>query len=184
MREEERSFIQEIKNNEGYTDVITSAIMFLGSVGFLIAGISSYMNQNLIEFLNAKEIIFFPQGITMCFYGLTGLIISSYQIIILKLKVGEGYNKLDREKGTLTIYRNKFPWQKEEIFLTYSINDIEAIRVERNNTILNSKQTIFICLRGKKEIPIIQIRRPININEFEKKASDLASILKVPIRGI
>lgn len=80
MREEERSFIQEIKNNEGYTDVITSAIMFLGSVGFLIAGISSYMNQNLIEFLNAKEIIFFPQGITMCFYGLTGLIISSYQV--------------------------------------------------------------------------------------------------------
>jgi len=49
---------------------------------------------------------------------------------------------------------------------------------------LNAKQTIFICLKGKKEIPIIQIRNPININELEKKASDLASFLQVPIKGI
>lgn len=60
----------------------------------------------------------------------------------------------------------------------------EAIKVERNNTILDAKQTIFICLKGKKEVPIIQIRRPININELEKKASDLASFLQIPIKGI
>jgi hypothetical protein len=61
---------------------------------------------------------------------------------------------------------------------------IEAIKVERNNTILNTKQTIFICLKGKKELPILQIRKPININELEKEASDLASFLQVPIKGI
>ena len=60
----------------------------------------------------------------------------------------------------------------------------EAIKVERNNTILDAKQTIFICLKGKKEVPIIQIRKPININELEKKASDLASFLQIPIKGI
>lgn len=80
MRREEKGFIQEIKNDEESIDVATSIIMFLGSLGFLTAGISSYTNSNLIEFLNAKEIIFFPQGLTMCFYGISGLIISSYQV--------------------------------------------------------------------------------------------------------
>lgn len=64
------------------------------------------------------------------------------------------------------------------------INSKEAIKIEKNNTILNAKQTILICLKGKKEVPIIQIREPINISELEKKASNIASFLQIPIKGI
>ena len=61
--------------------------------------------------------------------------------MILKLKVGEGYNKLDKNKGTITIYRNKFPWQKDEILLTYSINDIVR-RANQNYKFLKSRINI------------------------------------------
>lgn len=54
--------------------------------------------------------------------------------------------------------------------------------MENNLRILNSKQTIFICLKEKKNIPIIQINNPININKLEKKATEIASFLNVSIR--
>nr|YP_009538709.1 photosystem I assembly protein ycf4 [Lepocinclis ovum]AYQ93734.1 photosystem I assembly protein ycf4 [Lepocinclis ovum] len=184
MKNDDKIFIEKIENEGKLNDIIISTIMFIGSLGFLIVGVSSYLKFNLVSILNAKEIIFFPQGITMCFYGLTGLLISSYQIVVLKFNVGEGYNEFNKRNGNITVYRKKFPWEKTNLNLIYTIDDVEAIRVEKNNTILNSKQTIFICLKGKKEIPVLQIRKPINLNELEKKASNLASFLQVPIKGI
>jgi hypothetical protein len=75
---------QEIKNDEKKIDTIISTTMLLGSLSFLIVGISSYFKVELIGFLNAKDILFFPQGLTMCFYGIAGILISSYQVRNLK----------------------------------------------------------------------------------------------------
>nr|YP_010700379.1 photosystem I assembly protein Ycf4 [Flexiglena variabilis]WCH63518.1 photosystem I assembly protein Ycf4 [Flexiglena variabilis] len=158
-------------------------IMLLGSIGFLIVGISSYLQKNLLGFLNANEILFFPQGITMCFYGIIGTIISIYQILLIYWQVGEGYNEFNKQTGKLTIFRKGFPGKNSEIKLVYLIEEIEAIHVKTTTNILNSSQTICICLKGKYEIPILQIRPPIKIGELEKKASELASFLKVPIKG-
>lgn len=80
MEKNNKILIDEIKNNEKLSDIVISTTMFLGSLGFLIVGVSSYLNIDIIGFLNAKEIIFFPQGLTMCFYGVAGLIISTYQV--------------------------------------------------------------------------------------------------------
>ena len=80
MNKNDEILIEEIKNNEKLFDIIISTTMFLGSLSFLIVGISSYLKSDVIGFLNAKEIIFFPQGLTMCFYGVAGLLISTYQV--------------------------------------------------------------------------------------------------------
>lgn len=61
---------------------------------------------------------------------------------------------------------------------------LESIIVETNSNFLNSKQTIFICLKEKIKIPIIQMRKPLNLNKIEEKASELASFLKVSVKGI
>lgn len=36
-----------------------ASILFLGSSGFLLTGISSYLNSDLVPFINSKNIIFF-----------------------------------------------------------------------------------------------------------------------------
>ena len=46
------------------------------------------------------------------------------------------------------------------------------------------KQNIFVCLKGKKDLPILQPTKPLEINELEKKASEIASFLKVPLKGL
>ncbi len=60
---------------------------------------------------------------------------------------------------------------------------IVAVRIEIKTELFNTKQNIFICIKGKNDLPILQIERPLKIEEIEKKASELASFLQVPIKG-
>lgn len=50
--------------------------------------------------------------------------------------------------------------------------------------LFSTKQNIFVCIKGKKDLPIIQQSKPLKINELETKASEIASFLKVPLKGI
>lgn len=118
---------EEIINEQEVVDYFISSIIFTGSLGFLIAGISSFTNFNILGFLKSNEILFFPQGITMCFYGISGILISCYQFIILHSKVGQGYNEINKEKGNLEIYRKGYPGKKDDIRIIIPIKDIVRI---------------------------------------------------------
>lgn len=61
---------------------------------------------------------------------------------------------------------------------------LEAIKIEIKTEPFNTKQKIYICLKNKNDLPIIQIDKPIKINELEEKASEIASFLKIPVKGI
>lgn len=50
--------------------------------------------------------------------------------------------------------------------------------------VFNNKQNIFVCIKGKNDLPIIQLSSPVSIREIEEKASLLASFLKVPVKGL
>lgn len=71
--------------------------------------------------------------------------------------------------------------------ITYIVKVIifyEAIRVEIKTELFNTKQNIFVCIKGKKDLPIIQQSKPLKISELETKASEIALFLKVPLKGI
>lgn len=60
----------------------------------------------------------------------------------------------------------------------------ESIRVEIKTELFNTKQNIFLCIKGKPDLPILQIDPPMKLTEIEEKASKLASFLGVSIKGI
>ncbi|KAL0925518.1 hypothetical protein M5K25_003861 [Dendrobium thyrsiflorum] len=62
------------------------------SLGFLVVGTSSYLDKNLISVFPSQQILFFPQGIVMSFYGIAGLFISSYLWCTISWNVGSGYD--------------------------------------------------------------------------------------------
>ncbi|EPS73507.1 hypothetical protein M569_01288, partial [Genlisea aurea] len=99
-------------------------IMLLGSLGFGITGISSYLNKDIIYFLEVKNIVFFPQGLTMLIYGTLGLIISMNQFRILILKIGEGYNEFNKTNGTMTLFRKGQTNEQSDIKIIYQLADI------------------------------------------------------------
>lgn len=118
---------KEIKNKEKNIDYLLSTTILIVSLCFLLTGISSYTKQNLIFFVQYEAIPFIPQGITMCFYGILGLILSISQIITLVLNIGEGYNEFNIEEGTVVIFRKNYPGENSTIKLKYNTKDIEKI---------------------------------------------------------
>nr|YP_009512083.1 photosystem I assembly protein ycf4 [Euglena hiemalis]AXI98029.1 photosystem I assembly protein ycf4 [Euglena hiemalis] len=179
----EKILREEIYEKNKITKWIYNIIILLGGSGFLIVGISSYIKYNIVYFLNSDQIIFFPQGIIMCFYGICAIIISINQIKITLNKAGEGYNEFNKNLGLMQIYRKGTKGKNSDINIIYQLTDIEAIKIEIKNGYFNSKQNILVCLKEKNDIPILQLTNPLKINELEKKASEIASFLNVPLKG-
>ena len=176
-------------------------VIFLGSCGFLATGICSYFNipnwLNLFTFNttnltdNINKIVenqgtdilpFFPQGLLMSFYGSLGFLLSIYWSLLIFWNVGGGFNEFNKKDGFVRIFRWGYPGKNRKIDLSYSLKDIEAIRVELKQGI-DAQRTIFLRLKGKREIPLTGIGQPLTLKEIEKQASELANFLQVSLEA-
>lgn len=167
-------------------------IILLGSSGFLLSGICSYNYSaansssptgilfSLLPFVDFKDITFFPQGLLMSFYGGLGFLLSFYWWFLIFWNVGGGFNEFNKKEGFIRIFRWGYPGKNRRIDLSYSLKDVEAIKVELKQG-LDPQRTIFLKLKGKREIPITGIGEPLTLKEIEKQASELANFLDVSI---
>lgn len=120
----QKILIEEIHQENKLIKWVYNITILLGGCGFSIVGISSYLKYNIIDFLNSDEIIFFPQGITMCFYGIFAILIGVNQIKITLNKTGDGYNEFNKEMGIMKIYRKGAKGKDSDINLIYPLTDI------------------------------------------------------------
>nr|YP_009492367.1 hypothetical chloroplast protein RF4 [Stauridium tetras]AWI68984.1 hypothetical chloroplast protein RF4 [Stauridium tetras] len=158
--------------------------ILLGALGFLITGVSSYIGtKNLFFFATGADISFFPQGLLMCFYGSLGLLLSLYWWFLIFWNVGGGFNEFNKKDGIIRIFRWGYPGKNRKIDLSYTLKDVESIRVELKEG-FDSQRTIFMTLKGKREIPLTGIGQPLTIQEIEKQASELANFLQVSLEGL
>lgn len=157
-------------------------VILLGGLGFLLTGLSSYFGFNILPFLHSENIVFFPQGLVMCFYGFLGLIFSFYLWLTIFWSVGGGFNEFNKKEGIVRIFRWGFPGKNRRIDLCYPIKEIEAIRVEVKEG-LNPRRTIYIRVKGKKDIPLTGIGQPMTLETIEKQAAELARFLQVSLEG-
>jgi hypothetical protein len=165
-------------------------VIFLGGLGFLLTGISSYFGEdnvigqwlNLLPFIKSKNIIFFPQGLVMCFYGILGLTFSIYLWLTLFWSIGGGFNEFNKKEGIIRIFRWGFPGKNRRIDLSYPIHEVEAIRIELKEG-LNPKRTIYMRVKGKRDIPLTRIGQPLTLEEIEKQAAELAKFLQVSLEA-
>lgn len=162
------------------SNYIWAFFIFLGSVGFLTTGFSSYFNLNFFFIFNSKNIIFFPQGLIMCFYGFLGLIFSVYLWLTIVWSVGGGFNEFNKAEGVVRIFRWGFPGKNRRILLEYNIDQVESIKIELKQG-LNPRRMIYLQIRGKKEIPLTRIGQPLTLEEIELQAAELAKFLQVSL---
>ena len=162
------------------SNYVWAFFIFLGSVGFLITGLSSYLNISLFFIFNAKNIVFFPQGLIMCFYGFLGLLFSIYLWLTILWSVGGGFNEFNKKEGNIKIFRWGYPGRNRRIFLVYPIDQVESIKIELKQG-LNPKRTIYLKIRGKPEIPLTKVGQPMTLEEIESQAAELAKFLQVSL---
>lgn len=160
-----------------------ATIIALGSIGFLAAGVSSYLQVNAIPFLSSEDIRFFPQGLVMCFYGVLGTLFSIYLWFSVFWDVGGGFNEFNQKKGVVRVFRWGFPGKNRRIDLSNSIDEIESIKVEMKEGI-NPRRTIYMRIKGDRDIPLTSIGQPITVNDIESEAAELARFIGVPVELI
>nr|CUR06643.1 ycf4 [Acacia scleroclada] len=182
----ERIWIELITGSRKTSNFCWAVTLFLGSLGFLLVGISSYLGRNylgrnlLSQFLS-QQILFFPQGIVMAFYGIAGLFISSYFWCTILWNVGSGYDRFDRKEGIVCIFRWGFPGKNRRIFLRFLMKDIQSIRIEVKEGIY-TRRVLYMEIRGQGVIPLTHTAdENFTPREIEQKAAELAYFLGVPI---
>lgn len=169
-----------IPGSRQFSNYWWGSVVFLGGVGFLTTGVSSYLHVDAVPFLSSRSIAFFPQGLVMCFYGVLGLLFSSYLWFALFWGVGGGFNEFNRRDGLVRVFRWGFPGRNRRVDFRHSIGDVEAIRVEIKEGI-NSRRTIFMRVNGKRDIPLTRIGQPVTLDEIETEAAELARFVQVPL---
>jgi hypothetical protein len=152
-----------------------ATVILIGAIGFLMTGISSYFNEKYMNIpldssVQQTGVSFFPQGLLMCFYGSLGLLLSLYWWFLIFWNVGSGFNEFNRKEGSIRIFRWGYPGRNRKIDLSYSLNDVEAIKVELKQG-LDPQRTIYLKLKGNREIPLTGIGQPLVLKDIEQHDS-------------
>ena len=172
-----------IVGSRRFSNYFWSIFLFVGGLGFLLAGISSYYKINLLPFANPTELVFIPQGVVMMFYGTLSLGISIYTLITVILDIGSGYNEYNKLENLVKIVRKGFPGKNREILLTYPLSNVRAIGIKITEG-LNPTRSIYLCLKDERNIPITPVQEPTAISKLEEEAADLAKFLDLKLENL
>ncbi|MCD8489581.1 MAG: photosystem I assembly protein Ycf4 [Desertifilum sp.] len=174
---------QKILGSRRFSNYWWATVITLGGGGFLLSGLSSYYQVNLLPFANPTELNFIPQGIVMGFYGILGLLVSLYLWLTILLDVGGGYNEFNRETGKAQIFRWGFPGKNRRVEVDFPLEDVQAIRVDIKEGI-NPRRAIYLRVKNRAQIPLTRVGQPLPLSDLENQGAELARFLSVPLEGL
>lgn len=173
----------KIIGSRRFSNYFWAIFLAIGGVGFLLAGISSYLKINLLPIANPTELVFIPQGLVMMFYGTLSLAISIYITTTVLLDIGSGYNEYNKIENLVKIVRKGFPGKNREVLLTYPLSNVRAIGIKITEG-LNPTRSIYLCLKDERNIPLTPVQEPIAISRLEEEAADLAKFLDLKLENL
>jgi hypothetical protein len=179
----EEIFKENIIGARNLKSLLITLILLAAGISFFLAGLSSYLNINLLKITDTSEIKFIPQGITMLFYGTSALGVSFYIILTMIWNIGSGYNEFSQKENLIRIVRRGFPGKNREIFLSYEFKNIKNLKFLIKQG-LNPRCNILLILKDKREIPLFPAQFLLNPTEIEKKAITLSTFLNVPLESM
>jgi hypothetical protein len=179
----QRILRQEVIGSRRLSNYWWASVVSIGAIGFLLAGISSYLHVNLLPFSDPTMLVFIPQGVAMGFYGVAGTLLATYQWVTILLDVGAGYNEFDQNKGEVKIFRWGFLGKNRQIELCFKTEDVQAVKVEMRDG-LNPKRALYLRVKNRRNVPLTRVGEPLPLSELENQAAELARFLAVPLEGL
>lgn len=174
---------EDITGARNLSSFLIFFVLLLAGTGFFLAGLSSYLNVNLLLVTNTTDIIFIPQGITMLFYGTGAIGIAIYIFLTIFWNIGSGYNEFSKIENIVRIIRLGFPGKNRTIFLSYEFKNIKNLKFLLKQG-LNPRCNILLVLKDKREIPLFPAQFLLNPSQLEKKAIQLSQFLNVPLESL
>jgi len=170
-----RSYIEGSRRT---SNIFWALAVSLGGFGFLLSGLSSFFNVNLLIFSDSSAISFIPQGIVLVFYGTVGSILGVFLWLTIFWDIGFGYNKYNKDSQEVMLYRKGFPGKNRELSLKFPFSEVKSIKM-RIKEGLNPKRQLFLCLTDAREIPLTGIDKTVALNKIESEAITLAKHLNI-----
>lgn len=174
---------EKITGARNINSFIVMIILFFAGIGFFLAGLSSYLNVNLLRVTETNEIAFIPQGIAMLFYGTGAIGIAFYLLLTIIWNIGSGYNEFSKKEGIIRIIRLGFPGKNRTLFLSYEFQNIKSLKLLIKQG-LNPRCNILLLLKDKREIPLFPAQFLLSPSDVEKKAIQLSKFLNVPLESL
>jgi hypothetical protein len=163
--------------------IMVMLILFFAGIGFFLAGLSSYLQVNLLQITTTNDIVFIPQGIAMLFYGTGAIGIGFYLLLTIIWNIGSGYNEFSKIENIARIVRIGFPGKNRTLFLSYEFKNIKSLKFLIKQG-LNPRANILLILKDKREIPLFPAQFLLNPMQLEKKAIQLSKFLGVPLENL
>lgn len=179
----EQVLVYKVLGARRFSNFFFAVMVAIGAIGFLLAGLSSYFHVDLLPTSDVSQLQFIPQGLALSFYGIAGTLLDIYLWWVIILDVGSGVNEFDKTKGIVRIVRKGYPGKNRHVELVYPLADVQAIRAEVDNG-LNPKRSLYLRIKGKRDIPISEVGQPIPLAQLEQRAAELAKFLAVPLEGL
>ena len=174
---------QPVLGSRRFSNYWWASVVSIGATGFLLAGLSSYFQINLLPVGNPTLLVFFPQGLAMSFYGVAGLLLALYLWLTVLWDTGGGYNEFNRELGQIHIFRWGFPGKNRKIELKFPVEEVQAVYIEIKEG-LNPRRCLYLRAKGRRDIPLTRVGEPLSLAELENQGATLARFLGVPLEGL
>lgn len=179
----QKTFRQDILGSRRLSNIAWAAIVTMGGIGFLLAGLSSYFKTNLLIVSDTSSLQFIPQGVALTFYGIAGTLLAVYLWLLVTWNVGSGYNEFDKERGKAIISRLGYPGKNRKVELEIPIAEIQSVRAEIRDG-LSPKRALYLRSKKRRDIPLTRVGEPIALSTLENQGAELARFLEVPLEGL
>lgn len=178
-----QTFRQDILGSRRLSNLVWASIVTLGGIGFLLAGLSSYLQTNLLIVSDTSNLQFIPQGVALSFYGVAGSLLATYLWLLLVWDVGGGYNEFNKETGKVTISRWGYPGKNRQVEVDIPMEEVQSVRAEIRDG-LSPKRALYLRSKQRRDIPLTRVGDPIALANLENQGAELARFLEVPLEGL
>ncbi len=173
----------EVLGSRRFSNYWWATVTVIAGLGFLLAGISSFLQVNLLPMGNPTDLIFIPQGIAIGFYGTAALLIGVYLWVAIALNIGSGYNEFSKETGMVRVFRWGYPGKNRRVEASSRLSDVQSIRINIQGGI-SPKRSLYLKVKGRGDIPLTRVGQPLPISVIEGQAAEIARFLEVPMEGL
>ena len=180
---EQRTLRQDVLGTRRFSNLLWATIISIGGVGFLLAGLSSYLKTNLLIVSDTSQLQFIPQGVALTFYGVAGSLLAIYLWLALYWNVGGGFNEFDKKTGNVTIFRQGYPGKNRQVKVEFPISEIQSVRAEIREG-LSPKRALYLRSKKRRDVPLTRVGEPIALSTLENQGAELARFLEVPLEGL
>lgn len=174
---------QKILGARRFSNLLWAVIVTIGGLGFLLAGLSSYLQTNLLIVSDTSQLQFIPQGVALTFYGVAGLLLATYLGLLLLWDIGGGYNEYNKETGKVTIARQGYPGKNRRVEVEIPLEEVQSVRAEIREG-LSPKRALYLRSKKRRDVPLTRVGEPIALSTLENQGAELARFLEVPLEGL